>query len=119
MVFNNKMLPILGICFGHQIMGLFFNAKITKCQPDRNWQNIIFETKFDLFDCNSAVFMEDHCECIDGPDEFIVSGSSSICSNEAMQHKVNPWYGVQFHPEVSGENGILLIKNFLKKCNVI
>ncbi len=36
--------------------------------------------------------------------------------NEAMYHKEKPLFGVQFHPEVSGNQGTLLIENFVNIC---
>jgi GMP synthase (glutamine-hydrolysing) len=37
---------------------------------------------------------------------------SDACINEAMKHKEKPMYGVQFHPEVSGNFGHVLLENF-------
>jgi anthranilate/para-aminobenzoate synthase component II len=37
----------------------------------------------------------------------------------AVQHKIYPVYGVQFHPEsVMSEHGEDIIKNFLKKARI-
>ena len=60
--------------------------------------------------------MEDHCETISIPQGFELVASSDACVNEAMQHKERAIFGVQFHPEVSGNHGRILIENFIKVC---
>ncbi len=108
--------PILGICFGHQLMGMFFGANIQLCKEDRKFQRIQCKIKNELFEelpFPSVSFKEDHIECIDLPKDFLCLASSNICQVEAMKHKEMPWYGVQFHPEVSGKQGLQLFKNFI------
>lgn len=111
-------LPVLGICFGHQLIGLSFGSNISRCKENRTMQNIHIHNTDNLFNgfANISEFNEDHCECIDLPEEFILLASSYICINEAMKHKNLPLYGVQFHPETSGKNGLLLFKNFINIC---
>ncbi len=107
--------PILGICFGHQILGLQYGAQITPMAEDRQLHEIILKKKDPLFDgLAQKVFMqEDHCEHITVPKGFNLLASSKSCNNEAMKHKKKPHYGVQFHPEVSSSGGELLINNFV------
>jgi GMP synthase-like glutamine amidotransferase len=38
--------------------------------------------------------------------------SSATCENEIMMHQTKSMLGVQFHPEVSEENGKILFENF-------
>lgn len=110
--------PILGICFGHQLLGLTYGAAVSLQKEDRDWQTI--ETLQDdaLFNMFPKEFkmMEDHCETISIPQNFIHLAVSDACINEAMKHNDKPCYGVQFHPEVSGNLGCLLFDNFTRIC---
>jgi GMP synthase (glutamine-hydrolysing) len=109
--------PVLGICFGHQLMGLLYDSERHLMREDRNWQIVEIIEACPLFDRMSTEieFMEDHCECISIPREFIHVGVSDVCINEAMMHEKKELYGVQFHPEVSGNMGAILIENFIKR----
>lgn len=110
--------PLLGICFGHQILGLLHHAYVARCEEDRSWQEITILHPFGIFEeFNNWVMMrEDHTECIDLPEGFRRTAGSVVCGNEAMQHEKYPWYGVQFHPEISGDQGEKLFRNFLNIC---
>lgn len=111
-------LPVLGICFGHQIIGLLHGAFGSKMKEDRDWQIIeAFET-CPLFNRlpNEVEMMQDHCETISIPENFKHIASSDACVNEVMQHNEKPIYGVQFHPEVSGNHGKIMIENFVNVC---
>ncbi len=110
--------PVLGICFGHQILGMLHGAKISKGVEIREQQLIVQTDSSILFNGikGDIEMMQDHCEEIDVPHDFKRIARSETCENEAMQHKVKPMFGVQFHPEVSGRWGKQLLKNFLKTC---
>jgi GMP synthase (glutamine-hydrolysing) len=111
-------LPILGICFGHQMIGLTFGAFGSRMKEDRDWQTIEVFEQSDLFKKlpTEIEMIEDHCESISIPKDFKLVAASDFCINEAMQHKDLPIYGVQFHPEVSGNHGRILFDNFIQIC---
>jgi GMP synthase (glutamine-hydrolysing) len=83
-------------------------------REDRNFQeievvkdDILFERLPDIFE-----MQEDHCEHISVPHGFDLLACSDACINEAMKHREKSIYGVQFHPEVSGNSGHVLLANF-------
>ena len=110
--------PILGICFGHQLIGLLYGAIGSKMREDRSWQEIEIIEESPLFNRLPDCFemMEDHCEHISIPPEFKLMAASDACINECMQHENKAIYGVQFHPEVSGNFGNILLENFFYIC---
>ena len=110
--------PVLGICFGHQLLGLLHGAFGAKMREDRDWQEIERIEDSPLFDRLPDCFdmMEDHCEHINVPPGFRLIAASDACINEAMQHEDKFIFGVQFHPEVSGNYGAILLENFYAIC---
>ena len=108
-------LPILGICFGHQVIGMLYGEEVTVGKEDRSLRQLQILQDNPLFDGLSGddVFQEDHTEEVAVPKPFVHLASSSHCFNEAMMHCELPVYGVQFHPESSGDAGERLLMNFL------
>jgi GMP synthase (glutamine-hydrolysing) len=88
-------------------------------KENRDWLEIEVVTESLLFEKLPTVFdvMEDHCESISIPVGFELLASSDECINEAMQHKNKMIYGLQFHPEVSGNFGRVIIENFVN-CSI-
>lgn len=108
--------PILGICFGHQLLGMIHGAEIAMQREDRDWQWIEVIAHNPLFDdlVNPVQLREDHCESISVPRGFELAATSDFTVNEAMHHKSKPFFGVQFHPEVSDGQGAQILHNFCK-----
>ena len=110
--------PVLGICFGHQIIGLTYGALASRLREDRDWQTVEVIADCPLFDKlpSEIELMEDHCEAVSIPANFTHIAVSDACVNEAMMHQSKPLFGVQFHPEVSGNHGRVIIENFVHIC---
>lgn len=105
---------VLGICCGHQILGIHDGAEIFRCEEDRDGQTIRQSSPSRLLQelDDEFLMIEDHCEAITCPPNYRIVASSAICENEAMEHRTLPRFGVQFHPEISGINGQRLMDNF-------
>jgi GMP synthase (glutamine-hydrolysing) len=113
--------PMLCICFGHQLLGMTHGAIIKKCEPHRSWE---YMRTFGLYRLFSYLYypflmMKDHTEEISLPVGWLLLASSDNVVVEAMRHPDKPWYGVQFHPEVSGGNGQQLFDNFRVICSKV
>ncbi len=111
-------IPIMGICFGHQLIGMLFGAYPSRMREDRDWQEIEILIDDEILDKLPTSFsmMEDHCESISIPPGFDLLATSDACVNEMMRHQKKLVYGVQFHPEVSGNSGMILFQNFYNIC---
>ncbi len=111
-------IPVLGICLGHQIIGLLYGTQVHAGKMINKKEKIEIVKKDDMLSGieDNSLFQEEHCEFIDLPKEFYLLARSESCNNEAMRHKSKKIYGTQFHPEVSGSNGNKLFRNFLNIC---
>ncbi len=114
--------PILGICYGHQIIGSAFGAPMRDLgQMLRGYGKVSVVQKHPLFDGlpSDLLVAESHRqELTRVPDEFQHLAQSTTSKVEAMVHRSKPIYGVQFHPERSNDNhphGRMIIQNLLKQ----
>ena len=114
---KDTSVPVLGICFGHQLLGLLFGATIYKGNPVRTTIGVEILKSEHIFMGlrESSGFAQDHTEGITLPPKFIRLAKSPDYAIEAMKHPTKNIYGVQFHPEVSGKNGVEVFRNFLRQ----
>lgn len=114
-------LPILGICLGHQAIGVAFGAKIAKAKYIRH--GIVEKIKTDgrgLFRNVGlkANFTRYHSLVIDEktlPKDFEITARAEDGDIMGIRHKTFVIEGVQFHPEsIASEKTEELFKGFLK-----
>jgi GMP synthase (glutamine-hydrolysing) len=114
--------PILGICYGHQIIGSAFGSPMRDLgQMLRRYDHVTVIKKHPLFEGLPAELFvaESHRqELTRVPDEFERLAKSTTSVVEAMVHRTKPIYGVQFHPERSSAehpHGRIILQNLLKQ----
>lgn len=111
--------PILGICLGHQIIGLAMGAIIRKARRIYHGKmSLIKHYGGPLYKEIPETFraMRYHSYVVDKPPEDLVVNAVSLDDGEIMgiQHRRYPLYGVQFHPESVGTDlGARIMRAFL------
>jgi GMP synthase (glutamine-hydrolysing) A subunit len=118
---RDSAVPILGICFGHQLMGRAFDARVIK-GPEGIEKYVETEVlvKDPLFEglANRINVYESHYEEVESlPEGFILTARSACSSIAAMRHRSLPLVGVQFHPEHNSPekpDGDRFVGNFVK-----
>eukprot|EP00401_Gymnodinium_catenatum_P062477 CAMPEP_0117567108 /NCGR_PEP_ID=MMETSP0784-20121206/57432_1 /TAXON_ID=39447 /ORGANISM="" /LENGTH=684 /DNA_ID=CAMNT_0005364959 /DNA_START=85 /DNA_END=2139 /DNA_ORIENTATION=+ len=110
-------LPVLGICYGMQMLNHHFKGTVeTKDQREDGQEEIEVMTDCKLFagmDQKQRVLLT-HGDSVDKvADGFrTVARSGTLCAGIASEEK--KLYGVQFHPEVDlSDNGMVMLRNFL------
>jgi len=113
--------PLLGICFGHQALAAAFGALVRRDgRKHLGEEEVLVKKASGLFAGFPPAFKmrQSHEEIVvrDAALEknFLVTAQNASGRVEAIAHRDLPLYGVQFHPEKSGELGAKLLGNFLK-----
>lgn len=112
--------PVLGICLGHQALGLCFGAKIQRLKEVAHATSsqislIVQSELFREFPKDFSVMRYHSLEVVDLPSELEALAYTKDKVLMAMRHKDLPYFGVQFHPEsYFSEYGLKIFENFLK-----
>ncbi len=114
-------IPVLGICYGCQLMAHTLGGRVTAAQDDSAREygktETFYNTGCPLFKGlpESGVSWMSHGDYMEKvPEGFALAAHSRACPNVAIADERRGFYGVQFHPEVNHtENGIKMIRNFL------
>ncbi len=123
-LFDNKILklgiPILGICFGHQILSKFNGGKVKQSKHREFGLANIHKRNNSLLIKNffnkktKKVWMSHADQVTKLPKNFRVIASSENSKFAIVESKIKNFFGVQFHPEVTHtENGKKIISNFI------
>jgi anthranilate synthase/aminodeoxychorismate synthase-like glutamine amidotransferase len=112
-------IPILGVCLGHQAIGEAFGGRVITTPPMHGRQSVITHDCRGLFASLPSPMRVGryHALMVDSatlPECLQVTATADDGTIMAIQHRVHPTYGVQFHPEsVLSEHGMTIMANFL------
>lgn len=111
-------IPILGICYGSQLMAHLLGGKVTTAPvSEYGHTEVEVETSSKMFkDVNSkTVCWMSHTDYIEAaPADFTVTAHTTVCPVAAMENPSKNLYAVQFHPEVMHtKEGMKMLSNFV------
>ncbi len=110
-------IPILGICYGHQIIVDNFKGKVKRSHTREYGKAVLtIDDKSDLFknlDKSINCWMSHSDVAEKTPSGFKVLAHTENSFAAAIGNQEKKFYGIQFHPEVvHTENGFEILKNF-------
>jgi GMP synthase-like glutamine amidotransferase len=129
---KNCNVPLLGICFGHQLLCWAFGAEVGSLpkQVANRFEHVRVIQSNEIFagfkEGQTIPLSENHYDYVlkDSLNSagFTLLADSVSCEVEAVKHKTKPFYGVQFHPERITINdqtypeGHRIIENFFTRA---
>ena len=112
-------LPLLGICYGHQLIVNKYGGKIKKANKEYGSSLLTIDDDKDLLSGvgeSVRAWMSHGDEAEEIPQGFKVIGHTQSAKAAAIASEEKSIYGIQFHPEVMHtEQGTEIIKNFVLK----
>ena len=111
-----KNIPILGICYGMQLITHLLGGEVKKGEKGEYGKAKLQISQTNKFlqgiSENSTVWMSHFDEVEKVPEGFSVNAKTDVIS--AISNEEKKIYAVQFHPEVSHtEEGAQMIENFI------
>ena len=114
------LIPILGVCLGHQAIGQFFGGKVIRAKrPVHGKAASIRHDQHGVFShLNNPIEVTRYHSLIlersTLPEELIITAETDDGEIMGIRHKTLPIEGIQFHPEaILTQSGHLLLKNAL------
>lgn len=119
---NNGKIPLMGVCLGHQAIGQAYGGKVVRApKPMHGKISSVTHTSKGLFKglpnpFNVTRYHSLIVEKSSFPAALEITAQTDDGIIMALQHKTQPVFGVQFHPEsIASEYGHELLKNFVMK----
>ena len=113
--------PVLGICYGMQAMALQLGGTVDGSDV-REFGHAVVEIAADSRLLESleldagrglSVWMSHGDKVVSAPDDFRVTASTDSAPIAAIEHRERPWFGLQFHPEVTHtQQGVEIYRRF-------
>lgn len=105
----SERIPVLGVCLGHQALGLHFGARLVRAPaPVHGHTSVLSHAEHPLFSAAASVVMRYHSltlEGLQGTGLRAIAHAQDDGTVQAIEHETLPLIGVQFHPESIGTEG--------------
>jgi GMP synthase (glutamine-hydrolysing) len=113
-------IPVLGICYGMQLMVHCLGGRVAKAQKREYGQaELVIDQRAEIFDGipkNTIVWMSHGDRIERSPDLFQPVAHTGNSPIAAMANRLRNFYALQFHPEVAHtQQGKKIIANFVLK----
>ena len=128
-------LPILGICYGMQAMAEQFGGRVSPSATSEFGYaqirllgngGLLHDIRDHIDDQGHSlldVWMSHGDKVVELPEGFDVIAETDSCPIAGMAHREKPWYGIQFHPEVTHTlQGVRIFEHFVLEicgCEVL
>lgn len=117
---DNHNVPLLGICYGAEMINLYFGGSLIKMnnaiyglvQVTSKKDNVLLPKNASIF-----VYQSHRYSIWRLSSELELLGSSTESKNEIFKHKKKNIFGLQFHPERSGKDGRFILFKFCTLLN--
>ncbi len=114
----NLNIPILGLCYGHQLIAYLFGGKVEPAEKkEYGIGYAVIDRPYGLLNGlkgNQKVWMSHGDTVYRLPEKFEVLAHTKNCPIAAFKHIEKSIYGLQWHPEViHTENGLQMLRNFI------
>lgn len=111
-------IPVLGICYGHQLMAYMARGEIASAESGSEYgKTTVFTAHSRLFEGvpQENVCWMSHTDYVKKlPEGFSLIAHTAKCPCAAMANEEKKLYGVQFHPEVTHTvYGKTVLRNFI------
>src|SRR5262249_19250371 len=119
------VVPILGVCLGHQAIGQIYGGRVGRAPPPMHGKPLeVHHTRQGVFPRPPPGLSATRYHSL-VVERFSLPGTLEVTAETAdgvimgLQHKRFPVHGVQFHPEsIASEHGHQLLANFLDLARV-
>jgi anthranilate synthase/aminodeoxychorismate synthase-like glutamine amidotransferase len=119
----SRRVPLLGVCLGHQSIGMAFGGRIVRARSimhgkvskiDHDWRGVFTGIASPLEATRYHSLVIDEASC---PAELEITARTADREIMGVRHRELPIEGVQFHPEsILTTCGKRLLGNFLAQC---
>lgn len=111
-------IPVLGICYGHQLMAHLLGGKVQNKENKEFGKEVVsIKKKTGILKglvAKEVVWFSHGDQATKLPKGFVITASTKTCAHAGFADEKRRFFGIQFHPEVTHTvHGKKIISNFI------